>query len=197
MTHALKSARCRMALIALFALSWLPAHSRADMPDAADVLDYGFKGFTLGIEAGLAVGYLSTGRVYDEQDWRTLVLGMGIGALAGVTTGVIVSVADVTSNGVPVGYYMLRDSTYGTLIGAVLGGVVGGLLWVDDGTSRDLLQGAAYGTLFGAVAGIAYGIVEGANSQPMRRRYGEWRVSLSPYSTGRDSGLAAHVAGKF
>ena len=43
MTHALKSARCRLALIALFAVSWLPAHSRADMPDASDVLDYGFK----------------------------------------------------------------------------------------------------------------------------------------------------------
>lgn len=207
MTHALNLAHRRLAVIALLAITSLcalPAKTRADMPDASAVIDYGFKGFTLGVECGLAVGYLSTGRIFYEEEWRTLVLGMGIGAVAGLTTGVIVSVADTTSNAVPVGYYMLRDATYGTLIGAILGGVVGGLLWVDNGTSRDLLQGASYGTLFGAVAGIAYGIVEAANVVPIRRRYGpygpygDWRASISPYSAGRgDAGLAASVAGRF
>jgi hypothetical protein len=121
-----------------------------------------------------------------------------VGALAGLTTGIIIAVADVTSNSVPVGYYVLRDATYGTLIGAVMGGLVGVLLWVDDGTPRDVLQGASYGTLFGAVAGIAYGIVEGKNApSPGGRFGGDWRVSLAPIQTGRSPGLAAQVAGRF
>jgi hypothetical protein len=198
MIHLSNSARRRLALLIVLAGTIVPARSFAELPDTGSVLDYSIKGFTLGAETGLAVGYLSTGTHYDHYEWRKLVLGAGIGALAGLTTGIIISIADASEGAVPIGYYMLRDSTYGTLIGALMGGLVGALLWVDDGSSRDVLQGAAYGTLFGAVAGIAFGIVEG-NSAPdydRRRRGRDWRVGLSPVGNGR-SGLAASLSGVF
>jgi hypothetical protein len=198
MIHALKSVRRRLALFAFVVATLSPARSFAAMPDAATMLDYGFRGFTLGLEGGLAVGYLSTGDRYQDREWRKLVFGAGIGALAGLTTGFIIAVADVTSNSVPVGYYVLRDATYGSLLGALMGAVVGMLLWVDDGEPRDMLQGASYGVLFGAVAGIAYGIVEANNATSPGRRYGgEWRVSLAPMGTGRAAGMGASVATRF
>ena len=200
MIYLSNSARRRLALLIVVACTIFPARSFAELPDTGSVLDYSIKGFTLGAETGFAVGYLSTGEHYDNYEWKKLVLGAGIGALAGLTTGIIISIADASEGNIPVGYYMLRDSTYGTLIGALMGGLVGALLWVDDGTSRDVLQGAAYGTLFGAVAGIAFGIVEG-NTAPAydHRRYRggrDWRVGLSPVS-GRSSGLAASLSGVF
>jgi hypothetical protein len=190
-----------------------PAKSQAAMPDADILLDYGFRGFTLGAELGLSVGYLSAGNRYEQHEWRKLVLGMGIGALAGLTTGIIIAVADVASGSVPVGYYVLRDAGYGTWIGAAVGAIVGALLWVDDGRPRDLIQGAAYGSLFGAVAGLAYGIIEGKNATPPSHHYNrydsygkkaptpprhryedDWRFSVSPLPS---SGLAAMVAKRF
>jgi hypothetical protein len=185
------------ALVASLALSALaPAKSYAVMPDADIIFDYGFKGLTIGAELGLSAGYLSAGTRYEEHEWRKLVLGVGIGALAGLTTGIIIAVADVSSGSVPVGYYVLRDAGYGTWIGAAVGALVGGLLWVDDGRPRDLIQGAAYGSIFGAVAGLAYGIVESKNATPPSRRYYEddWRFSVSPLPA---SGLAAMVAKRF
>lgn len=180
--------------IALGAIA--PAKSRAAMPDADAFFDYGFKGFTIGAELGLSVGYLSAGNRYEQDEWRKLVLGVGIGALAGIATGIFIAVADVTSGSVPVGYYVLRAAGYGVWIGAVVGALVGGLLWIDDGQPRDLIQGAAYGSLFGAVAGMAFGIVEGKNATPPARRYygDDWRFSVSPLP---GSGLAGMVSKRF
>jgi hypothetical protein len=181
-----------------FALSTLaPSRSLAAMPDTGAIVDYGFKGFTLGMECGLAVGYLATGDVWERHEWRTVVLGMGIGALSGMTLGVLISVADYTGRGVPVGYYVLRDANYGTWIGAAMGTIVGMLLWLDDGHPRDAVRGAAYGTLFGAVAGVAYGIIDGKNASPVRGYGNEWRFSVAPTGGARSPGLAAMVARRF
>lgn len=139
------------------------------MPDATTLVDYGFKGFTLGLEMGLALGYITTGSHWESNEWKKLVIGAGIGALAGMTTGIIVAVADAAGDGVPAGYYLLRDAGYGVLLGATMGAVIGVLLWVDDGTSKDVLKGAAYGALIGAAAGLLYGIIEASNARPHRR----------------------------
>jgi hypothetical protein len=173
-----------------------PAKSRAAMPDADIMFDYGFKGLTIGAELGLSVGYLSAGSRYEEREWRKLVLGVGVGALAGLTTGIIIAIADTASGSVPVGYYVLRGAGYGTWIGAAIGAMVGGLLWIDDGRPRDLIQGAAYGSLFGAVAGLAYGIIEGKYASPPSHHYHEddWRFSVAPTFS---PGLAAMVAKRF
>lgn len=186
------------ALFAVLLGALMPAKSRASMPDADMLFDYGFKGLTVGAEIGLSVGYLSAGSRYEQDEWRKLVLGVGIGALAGVTTGIVIAIADGTGGGIPVGYYVLRDASYGTWIGAAVGALVGALLWVDDGRPRDVLQGAAYGTMFGAVAGVAYGIIEGKNATPPARRYdNDWRFSVAPFNSPRSAGVAAMVAKRF
>jgi len=186
MVYTSKRARLYAASIVFLLCSLVPARSFAEMPDAGALIDYSFKGFTLGVEAGLAVGYLATGSRYRQDEWRTLVVGMGIGAFAGITAGIFIAAADYSSRGSSVGYYILRDTNYGTLIGAAMGAVVGGLFWLDDGLPRDLLRGTAYGMLFGGVAGITYGIIESRNA-PRRsnRHYGEdWRFSMAPGPNG-------------
>jgi hypothetical protein len=171
MTQLWSSTRLTLVLAAfVFAAStFSPAHSRADMPDATSLVDYGFKGFTLGLELGLAVGYLTTGPQWEQGEWKTVVLGAGIGALGGMTAGIVVAVADSTSHGVPAGYYLIRDAGYGVLLGATMGAVIGVLLWVDDGTSKDVLMGAAWGGVIGAGAGLLYGVIESANARPSRK----------------------------
>jgi hypothetical protein len=199
MTDALNAVRYRLALLVFVVATLLPARGSAEMPTAASLLDYGFRGFTLGAECGLAAGYLSTGPVYPREEWRKLVLTMGVGALAGMTTGFILAVADVTAHNVPVGYFVLRDTGYGTVIGAAMGAVVGMLIWVDNGTTKDVLEGAAYGTLIGAVAGIAYGIIDAryANGGGGYRTGPDWRVSAMPMRIDGALGVGASLSGKF
>jgi hypothetical protein len=186
MIYTSKPVRLYAASIVFLLCSLVPTRSFAEMPDAGALIDYSFKGFTLGVEVGLAVGYLATGPRYRQDEWRTLVVGMGVGAFAGITAGIFIAAADYSSRGSSVGYYILRDTNYGTLIGAAMGAVVGGLVWMDDGLPRDLLRGTAYGMLFGGVAGITYGLIESRNA-PRRtnRHYGEeWRYSIAPGPSG-------------
>jgi hypothetical protein len=161
-----------LAAFVFAASTFSPSHSRADMPDAISLVDYGFKGFTLGLELGLAIGYITTGPTWEHDEWKQLVLGAGIGALGGMTLGIVVAVVDSTSHGVPAGYYLLRDAGFGVLLGAAVGATVGVLLWVNDGTSKDVVQGAAWGGVIGAGAGVLYGLIESANARPPRRGRG-------------------------
>jgi len=210
MPAALFSTRSRIrlrlslwALVASAVLPVLPSRAAAEMPDAASLFDYGWKGFTVGAELGLAVGYIATGAVYEKDEWRKLVVGLGVGALTGMTTGIVVAVADASSSGSPMGYYVLRDAGYGTLLGAIMGAVTGSLLWVASGTSKDVLKGAAFGTLFGAAAGIGYGVLEGAHgtsSHPIEAGYrlgDRLRLTLSPAPSAGGVGLAAQLWGRF
>jgi MFS family permease len=201
MNHSSKRARMYLASLGFLLCTLVPVRSYAEMPDADAMIDYSFKGFTLGIEIGLSVGYLTTGQRYRSQEWRSLVVGMGVGAFAGITAGIFISAADYSSNrGSSVGYYILRDTNYGTLIGAAMGAVVGALFWLNDGLPRDLLRGTAYGMLFGGVAGITYGIIESRNASPrgIRRRdrdhdsYDDWRYSFVPYLDGGMVGVSKH-----
>jgi hypothetical protein len=187
-----------MALLLSAAGAIAPAHSRADMPDADSLLDYGFKGFTLGVELGLAVGYITTGPKWERNEWRSLVIGMGIGALSGLTTGILMAVIDTTSGGVPGGFYLLRDAGYGALLGGVMGSVIGILFWVNDGSPKDVLRSAAWGGLFGCGAGLIYGMIEASNAKPRRRGYDDddaalhlgkgIKLSVSPTPPSRTAG---------
>jgi hypothetical protein len=186
------------------------------MPDTYDLVDYGWHGFTLGLELGLSIGYIMTGPRWDSDEWKTVVLTTGIGALAGITTGIMVAVADSTSHSVPSGYYLIRDAGYGALMGGAMGAIVGTLLWVDDGTSKDVLKGAAWGGVIGAGAGLLYGIIEASNARPVRYRERwdgdeEWEergfnwerdvhVSIAPVPSTQSlgiTGVAATMSGKF
>lgn len=194
----------RLALIGLFlAASALPSPAAAEMPDAGALFDYGFKGFTVGAELGLSVGYIATGPVYEHEEWRKLVVGMGVGALIGMSSGIVVAVADSGSGGAPMGYFILRDAGYGTLLGAIMGAITGSLLWVASGTSKDVLKGAAYGTLLGAAAGIGYGVLEGKHGTAARTaetgfRLGNGlRVQVAPLPSAAGAGLAAQLNARF
>jgi hypothetical protein len=193
MTQLSSSTRFTLAIAAMVfaAATFSPAVSRADMPDATSLVDYGFKGFTLGLELGLAVGYIATGPKWEKDEWKTVVLGAGIGALGGMTAGIIVAVADATGHGAPAGYYLLRDAGYGTLLGGTMGAVVGVLFWVNDGTSKDVLQGAAWGAVIGAGAGLVYGIIEASNARP-GRRYRD-RDDDDEYDEGFHLGRGVHL----
>ncbi|HKU39054.1 MAG TPA: hypothetical protein VJR89_12925 [Polyangiales bacterium] len=191
-----------MALSLLAASVLAPAHSRADMPDADNLLDYGFKGLTLGAEIGLAVGYLSTGSEFEDEEWRKLVMGAGVGALSGIGAGILLAVIDKTSGGVPGGYYLLRDAGYGALLGGATGALVGMLVWIDDGSEKNILVGAAWGALFGAGAGLLYGFIEANNAKPRDddddaalHLGGHVRLRIAPAPPSHGPGAAAVLYG--
>jgi hypothetical protein len=132
-----------------------------------------------------------------------LVLGAGIGALSGLTLGMAFAVSD-TSHSQSVGYYMIRDGNYGSLFGAGVGALAGVLFWIDDGTKKDVLVGAAIGALGGAAAGIIYGIVEGSmgvstrsNTYWGKRRERDFYVSVTPAPGPGGPMLAASMGGRF
>jgi hypothetical protein len=131
--------------------------------DTPSIVAYAFDGFWTGAQIGLATGYLATGREWESREWRKLVFGAGVGALAGVGVGLTLGVVDV-GNDTKTGHFILRDMGYGVGLGGVVGVAVGALFLIDSGRPKNLLTGAAIGTLIGAGAGVAFGIFEGAHA---------------------------------
>jgi hypothetical protein len=201
MTHALAALRRNLFILVLVVGSLPTARVAAQTPDSGGMVKYGFKGLTLGVEMGLAVGYIATGPKYTEEEWRKLVLGVGVGALIGMSTGIVLALVDGAKQGTPVGFYVMRDAGYGTLFGAAMGAVIGLLVWVDNGSSKSVLMGAAFGTLVGAGVGFAYGVIEAANAEPdhgIKLNVGySMHVTVSPIATRGGMGLAASLAGNF
>ena len=130
--------------------------------EAPSIATYGFDGFWRGAQVGLAAGFLATGPEYESPEWRKLVFGAGVGALAGMGLGITLGIIDVGQAPPQTGQLILRDMGYGIGLGAVAGTAVGALFLIDSGRAKDLLTGAAIGTLVGAGAGIAFGLIEGA-----------------------------------
>lgn len=128
--------------------------------DTPSIVSYGFDGFWTGADIGLATGYLATGRVYESREWRKLVFGAGVGALVGVGVGLTLGIVDVGQPPPRTGWLILRDTGYGTSLGAVVGIAVGALSIIDSGSPKALVRGAAYGTLIGGGVGIAFGVLE-------------------------------------
>jgi hypothetical protein len=181
-----------------------PAHAHAELPDRASFLDYGFSGFILGVEVGLPIGYIATGPKYTEPEWRKLVLGAGIGALAGLTTGFVAALADSGERGTA--FYIVADAGYGALGGAGLGAIVGLLIWVsrdaqaEHEVGKDMLMSASFGALIGTGLGVIFGAFEGANADHMHRNRaaGERRrvhFTLTAVPPSQGTGMAALLSG--
>src|SRR3982751_1077309 len=97
------------AVVVLFTTSIASAQPRSDPPYTPTTFEYGFHGFFLGGVAGLGAGYL-VGRSggWHQDDWRALVYGTGIGALAGGALGLGLGISDMASETPGRGYFILR-----------------------------------------------------------------------------------------
>lgn len=157
----------KVAVLACALCFGAPALCRADDGvDAPSIFSYGMKGFWTGAELGLAVGYLSTGSDFASGEWKNLVVGAGIGAVAGLGIGITLGVVDSGASIQPgTGWYVLRDLGYGTTLGALAGLAIGAITMIDSGRSKNLLIGASFGALIGGAAGIAIGFIEAGNAR--------------------------------
>jgi hypothetical protein len=126
------------------------------------MMEYGFKGFFTGAPIGLAAGFLATGEHYDSDEWKTLVLGAGIGALVGTGVGVTLGFVDVGGQPPGTGWLVLRGIGVGAVLGTVVGAAVGAIMIVKSEEPKDVLIGASWGALIGSGVGVAFGLVEGA-----------------------------------
>jgi len=131
---------------------------------------YGGSGLLAGAPVGLAVGFLATGKEYDNDEWRKLVMGAGIGALVGFGAGITLGFIDVGAEPPATGWLVLRDAGYGVALGAAAGTSIGALFLINSGDAKDLLTGAAYGAIIGAGVGVAFGLFEGAAAQRKREK---------------------------
>lgn len=161
-----------LAWLGLCAALWSlqPGVCLADDDEAPSIVGYGLEGMGTGAATGLALGYIATGSEFHSREWRTLVWGTAIGALSGLGVGVLLGTVDAASG--PrrgYGFYIIRDSNYGFTVGLLAGGIIGALLWLDDGTGKDLLRGMAWGTVIGAGTGLLVGVLEGALRGSSRR----------------------------
>lgn len=139
------------------------APARAHDADPGTI-SYGWNGLWTGAEVGLAAGFLSTGAHYESREWRKLVFGTGVGALVGVGVGLTLGLTDAARDYPPTGWYVLRDTGDGTMLGAFAGAIVGLIALSQSDRPKDVLTGASIGALVGAGAGAVFGLIEGATA---------------------------------
>jgi hypothetical protein len=151
-----------------------PALAHASEEEPPSIINYGVSGFWTGAQIGLASGYLATGRDYESREWRKLVFGAGVGALAGTGFGLTLGIVDAGSAAPGTGWLALRDTGYGVGLGALAGTATGALFLINSGEPKNLVTGAAIGSLIGAGVGAAVGIIQGAS------RHRERPVPASP-----------------
>lgn len=149
----------------------LPVALRPALATAADgeppgAMEYGFKGFFTGAPIGLAAGFLATGKGYQSDEWRTLVLGAGIGALVGTGVGITLGFVDIGEKPPGTGWLVLSGMGTGVALGGVVGAAVGALFIIKSEEPKDVLTGASWGALIGSGVGLAFGLVQGMATHP-------------------------------
>ena len=177
-----------------------PAELEPGVPPSP--FETGLNGFGMGIAAGLAGGYLvARSGGFTSGDWRPLVAGAGIGALAGGTIGLTLGLVDSNSSSRGRGFLVMRDMAFGGWFGAVFGGVAGGLAALETNRLENVLFGAAIGTLAGTVLGLVYGSVErnpwsgGLGGRP---RASSWNLGITPLLTTSGAlSMGPSLSGRF
>lgn len=178
-----RSTVCLVTGILLFATS-ASAQSKPEPPYTPSTFEYGFDGFFLGGAAGLGAGYLAArSGGWEKDDWRALVYGAGIGALAGGALGLGLGISDMASETPGRGYFILRDGGYGLSFGAVAGGIAGAIAAASAKKAERILLGASIGALAGTAVGVVLGIVEGQRT---------WRRRQPAVALTLTSALDAH-----
>ena len=167
---------------------------------APSPFETGMRGFSMGLAAGLAGGYLvARENGLHSSDWRPLVAGAGIGALAGGALGLTLGLVDNNSAAPGRGFLVMRGMAAGGGFGLVAGAIVGGLVALETDKPEHILLGAAIGTLSGTVAGLVLGSVERNPWAPgSSRGPSSWSLGVTPYRTVRgDLAFGPIILGRF
>lgn len=142
---------------AIAALTASPAQAQDD--DSA--FTYAFRGLGIGVPVGAAAGYLITrDGDWGSDNWRDVGVGVAVGAIGGAMGGLAIGIADLSDGKTGMGGTVLRDTWYGTLLGATVGAIIGLVHVMDDGSGEDVLVATAWGAVIGAPVGIGVGFLE-------------------------------------
>lgn len=138
-----------------------PRDAHAQSP--VGVFGYAFQGLGVGAPIGLSASYLLTrDGSWGTEDWQDLGLGAGIGAISGAVGGLAIGLADMQDGQAGLGAIVLRDTWYGTLLGATVGAIVGAVRLMNSGNGEDVLVSMAWGAVIGAPVGVGVGFAEAA-----------------------------------
>ena len=140
------------------------------------IFDYAYTGMALGTGVGLAGGYLFAREDgWEKSDWKPIVYGAGIGALAGSGIGLTLGVVDLTrSKPNRKAHYVLRDMGLGAGFGFTVGALAGGLAAISTEKVEHVLFGGAIGVLAGTGLGAIFGFLESdeADGHAARQPFG-------------------------
>jgi hypothetical protein len=202
---------CRIAIAALIVVSGAavpavavanPAYTptpSAELAPPPSPFEMGMRGFGTGLAAGLAGGYLFAREDgFTSRDWRPVVAGAGVGALAGGVVGFTLGMVDNNSTNPGRGFLVMRGMAYGGAFGAVAGGIAGGLAALSTDKPEHILFGAAIGTLSGTVLGLVLGSFERNPWAGRGRGPNGWSLGLSPCPTANGSlAFGSSFSGRF
>lgn len=174
-----------LGLGAFTALTAAPAQAQDD--DSA--FTYAFRGLGIGVPVGAAAGYLITrDDDWGSDNWRDVGVGVAVGAIGGAMGGLAIGIADLSDGKTGMGGTVLRDTWYGTLLGATVGAIIGLVRVMDDGSGEDVLVATAWGAVIGAPVGIGVGFLEAG----MRGQMGA--STPNRYALATDAELTALTA---
>jgi len=161
--------------------------------------EIGLRGFGMGLTAGIAGGYLvARDNGLTASDWRPIVIGAGIGALAGGALGFTLGIVDNNSAAPGRSYLVMRGMSYGGMFGLVAGGIIGGLAALETNKAEHILFGAAIGTLSGTALGLVLGATERNPWASGARGPAAWSLGVAPYRTAEGNvQLGPSVSGTF
>jgi hypothetical protein len=179
----------------VFALASTICATAVAAPDTSapppSVFETGMNGFGMGLTAGLAGGYLvARSDGFTSRDWRPLVAGAGIGALAGGVLGLSLAIYDNNSAVRGRGFLVMRGMGKGGVFGAVAGGIIGGLAALGTDNPEHILFGAAIGTLAGSALGLVVGTFERNPWASQNQSRVGWNVGVAPYGGAGGARLA-------
>lgn len=139
-----------------------PAPPRGPVPYVPpSPFESGMHGFSMGATVGTAIGYLVAREDgFTERDWRPIVAGMGIGALAGGGLGLTLGLFQGNPESAGRGFLVMRGMAHGAQFGFFAGSIAGGLAALESDKLEHVLFGGAVGTLVGASIGLLIGSFE-------------------------------------
>lgn len=166
-----------------------PTRSERNPPS---MLQYGFAGLGTGLLIGASAGYLVARDPdwdYSKRDWRALGLGTGIGALSGMALGLGLGAADLGADAPGYGGVVLRDTLYGTGLGAVAGAIGGTISAFAQSEGEHVLFGTAIGLVSGAGVGMIIGFIQAPRDLKERQREDQRKEQKEPKKSAARSAL--------